>query len=83
MARFEVPIKFNKFPKWSSLTDPQVLGYSVSEYASDTGSVPQPLLRGRRIAKPDIDLNAYHCKAVFDWIEIRLETAEKHQAMNV
>lgn len=41
------------------------------------------MLRGRRIAKPDIDLNAYHCKAVFDWIEIRLETAEKHQAMNV
>jgi len=83
MARFEVPIKFNKFPKWSPLTDPPVLSYSVSEYISDSASNPQPVLRGRLIAKPDIDLNAYHCKAVFDWIEIRLQTLATHQAMNI
>jgi len=41
------------------------------------------VLQDRILAEPDIDLNDYRCRAVIDWIDIRLHTAAKHQAVNL
>ena len=43
----------------------------------------QPILAGRSIMRPAVDLNLYRCKAVVDWLEIRLETSGRHQALNI
>ena len=83
MARFDIPLRFVKTPDWPTPEDPPCIQYVMSAYRPATGATIQPVLRDRMLVKPDVDLNRYRCKAVIDWIEIRLRTSSTHQAINV
>lgn len=62
--------------------DPLTLAYEPHTVA-DGGPGKQPILAGRDVMRPRIDLNDYRCSAVLDRIEIRLETPRRHQALNI
>ncbi len=81
--RFDVPLLFNTAPTWPALRDPPSLQYMSHVYQPNPGGNPQPLFKDRIILKPDIDLNRYRCRAVIDWIEVRLDTVRVHQARNI
>jgi len=57
--------------------------YSFQRCCPKIGRKPQPVLAGRGILSPDIELNNYKCTAVVDWLEFSLETPGVHQAVNV
>lgn len=84
MTRLKIPLKFNKAPIWPTHLDPPALRYSQSTYTAASGASPQPVLDGRSILSPDIDLNDFRCTAVIDWIEVRMQnTPGLHQARNI
>ena len=43
----------------------------------------QARFQGRLTAEPLINLSEYEIKAVFDWLELHLQTKEVHQALNI
>lgn len=83
LKRFNVPLLFDDKPTWSALLEPPSLQYTPLAYEPAPGRSPQPLLQGRFILKPEIDLNRYRCRSVIDWVEIQLDTSGVHQARNV
>jgi hypothetical protein len=83
LKRFEIPLLFNEKPSWPTLLDPPSLHYTSSAHKPADGRDPQPILKDRLILKPDIDLNRYRCRAVIDWIEVQIDTAGVHQAINI
>lgn len=83
MRRFDVPLLFNAAPSWPAALDPPSLQYNARPYVPSKGAAVQPVLRDRLIVEPDVDLNDYRCSAEIDWIDIGLETTNRHQALNV
>jgi hypothetical protein len=55
----------------------------VLEYRFEPTSGKQPVTRNRLVAQPCIDLNDYRCRAVFDWIEIYVETPASARACDL
>ncbi len=83
MTEFEIPLRFRKPPEWPDAARPPALIYDAEAYAAAPGRSMQPVLAGRTVLKPRIDLSRYQAKAVIDWIKIRLATPGRHQAVNM
>lgn len=83
LKNLEIPLLFLEENHWPENLDPPFLGYEPKPYKPKAGARPQPVLQGRTVLTPLIDLNDYECRAVIDWIEVRLTTPERHQARNM
>lgn len=82
MRPFFLDLSFDTPLGWMASEDPFTLAYEPYTVA-DGGPRKQPILAGRDVMRPRIDLNDYRCSAVLDWIEIRLEMPGRHQALNI
>ncbi|SDI40659.1 hypothetical protein [Lutimaribacter saemankumensis] len=78
-----IPLAFRDRPEWPEKVSPPSISYAIARYETKNGRAPQPILRGRVLGTPEIDLNDYACRAEIDWIELRLETQSHHQARNM
>lgn len=83
MTHLDISLAFNVAQNWPALMDAPSIHYAGQPYVSSTGSRPQPLLADRTLYRPTLNLNDYTCDAVIDWIDIRLETTRRHQAVNM
>lgn len=83
MKRFEIQLLFIEAPRWPALADPPSIQYAPRVHEATKGGAVQPLLKDRLVLEPDINLNRYRCSAVIDWIEVQIDTAGKHQAINI
>jgi len=83
MTRIEIPLKFRKNPEWPNPAHPPALIYDSEPHASASGGKVQPVLAGRRVLRPRLDLDSYIARAVIDWVEIWLTTPGEHQAGNM
>lgn len=59
------------------------LAHRSLEYRFEPASGKQPVTRDRLVARPRVDLNNYSCRAVFDWIEIYVETPAPARACDL
>lgn len=83
-SHFEVPLAFAEAPEWPAAKPLPTLCYDVHPYMpTKPGTSVQRVLRDRLIARPQIDLNQYRCKAEIDWLELFLETPGRRQAVNL
>ena len=82
MHDFKIPLTFQEQPVWSAPAKP-FIKYLASAYKASGHRQTQPVLSNRNLLSPDIDLNHYKCQAVIDWIDLRLETLNTHQAVNI
>lgn len=74
-----INLKFEDGPaSWPGIYDPPSL-----DYVTEARNFGQPRYHGRVCIAPRIDLNAYSCKAVIDWLEIGMRTNDCHQSVNV
>lgn len=78
-----IPLRFQTAPEWDEHTDPPYVDYESVPYAPAKNRSPQPVLKGRQILSPRLDLNDYSCDAIVDWLEFELVTPGKHQALNI
>ena len=78
-----IPLAFRDRPEWPEKVPPPSTSYAIAPYETKNGRAPQPVLRGRVLGTPEVDLNDYACRAEIDWIELRLETQSRHQARNM
>lgn len=83
MKPFSIDLTFNERPAWAAAAEDLTLAYKPLRLGAEKVPGEQPILAGRTIMRPAVDLNLYRCKAVLDWIEIRLETSGRHQALNI
>lgn len=83
MNRLEIPLTFRSAPAWPATLDWPSLHYTGLPYAPKPGARLQPVLAGRTVLRPEIDLAKYRGRAVVDWIEVRLDTPGRHQARNM
>ena len=79
----DIPLLFVNKPTWSNASGPPSIQYAIAPYQASQNASIQPVLRDRLALQPDIDLNQYHCRAVLDWVELRLDTTGKHQSVNI
>lgn len=80
---FQYPLVFEQSPACKKLSEAKTVEYVLEAYKPATGASPQPVLAGRWVAAPKIDLNHYTCKSVVDWVEVAIETLGEHQSVNV
>ncbi len=83
MTRLEIPLMFHKPPTEPPSAPKLMQIYDADRYKAGAGRKIQPVLAGRKILRPVIDLGCYRARAEIDWIEIRLETPGRHQAINM
>lgn len=83
MNTLQLPLAFREQPDWPKGEPAPAVGYLVTPYRSEHGQKTQPVLSGRKLISPLIDLNSYACRAEIDWIEIRITTPNFHQAVNM
>lgn len=83
MTRLEIPLMFHEPPTEPPSAPKLMQIYGADLYAAGAGRKIQPVLAGRTILRPVIDLGCYRARAEIDWIEIRLETPGRHQAINM
>lgn len=75
LQKLNVPIVCNDTRDVSRINEKdRALGYKA-EPASEN----QVVTRGRILVRPDIDLNDYRCRAVFDWIEFEVTLPKPSQ----
>lgn len=70
--RFQAPLRFSPRPSDPACSGAIAvpLGYTISSLA-----MRQPRFDGRQLIAPEIDLSAYTCRAVIDWVWLEFETA--------
>lgn len=74
-----IPLEFEKgLRSWPGTYDPPSLWYDA-----EAQDFKQPRYHGRVCLAPRIDLNAYRCEAVIDWLEIGLRTQQFRQPVNM
>lgn len=84
MRTIDIPLAFRDSPNWPSDNVFPAVSYSEKPYRpNDARATVQKVLAGRRLLTPQLDLNAYNCRAEIDWIEFRLPTKRYHQARNM
>ncbi|TMV07537.1 hypothetical protein FGK63_08680 [Ruegeria sediminis] len=82
MQTIEVPLVFRHHPEWASVGS-ITSNYLPQTYSALNGQRTQPILQGRTILRPAIDLNRFRCVAIIDWLELYLQTEANHQATNI
>ena len=83
MKTIEIPLKFRDEPEWLDPEHPPALTYDAVPYNPTSGGKVQPVLAGRNVLKPRMDLGRYTARAVIDWVEVWLATPNEHQAGNM
>lgn len=77
--KVSVPLAFHD-PSRAASIDPETL---VLPYRASPLSSTQARFRGRWTAEPAIDLSQYECRAVFDCVEIAVETRKDQISVNL
>ncbi len=79
----KIPFSFQTQPDWPDHSNPPSIEYDTEPYLPTCGANAQPILKGRTILHPTVDLNNYRCRSVIDWIAVHLQTDDVHQAINI
>lgn len=74
-----IPLIFNDHSKYAPI-DPEHL---CLHYTIKPNGLSQPRVRDQLVALPKVDLSEYEFRAAYDWIEIFVETNNRHQARNL
>lgn len=83
MPPIEIPLAFRNPLAASTIVPPPVQVYDSAPYAPGRYRAPQPVLAGRRIPQPRLDLGDYRARAEIVWVSLRLDTPGQHQAINM